>query len=263
MNCQIIKDVIINWLNNELIKSSQKGFVIGISGGIDSALVSTLCALTGKPTLLISLPIHQADDQLKRANEHINFLISNFKNVKSLEIDATKTFEEFKSSFSKEIQEDELTMANLRSRIRMCILYTNSGHYQYLVAGTGNKIEDFGIGFFTKYGDGAVDISPIGDLTKTQVRELSRYLNIDNEIVKAKPTDGLWKDNRGDEDQIGASYEELEWAMTMNELIKIKNNNFNFTDRQKEILDIYCERNSKNKHKMVPIPICKIPKTAF
>jgi NAD+ synthase len=262
MNCELVKEMIVRWLDCELVKSKQNGFVVGVSGGIDSALVSTLCALTKQQVLLVSLSMSQKNDQLSRAQKHIDFLTKKFDNVKSIEQDITQTFEQFKSIFSTEIQENELVMANLISRIRMCVLYAYSGQHRYLVAGTGNKIEDFGIGFFTKYGDGGVDLSPIGDLSKTQVKELSKCLGVDDEILNAKPTDGLWNDNRSDEDQIGATYEELEWAMAINSFMSIKENKFvlKFSERQNEVLEIYEQRHTQNLHKNIPIPMCKISK---
>jgi NAD+ synthase len=238
---------IVKWLSNYLEESKMNCFVIGISGGIDSALTSTLCALTNKPTIVISMPIHQAPDQLERAHEHIKWLKSNYPNVKSLEIDLTNTFDLFKSLFN---EDNKLALANSRSRLRMTTLYHIASMDRGLVVGTGNKIEDFGVGFFTKYGDGGVDISPIADLTKTEVREMAKELGVIESILIAKPTDGLWDEDRTDEEQLGATYEELEWAM-----------NYNMSDiltpRQSEVLEIYKKFNTQNKHKMIPIPIYK------
>jgi len=240
---------ISNWLEDYLMNSNLKYFVIGISGGIDSALVSTLCAQTGRKTIVVSMPIHQPKDQLKRAHNHINWLKENYSNVESLEFDLTNTFEIFRSLFPVD---NQLALANSRSRLRMTALYQVAGTYGGLVVGTGNKVEDFGVGFFTKYGDGGVDISPIADLTKTEVRQMAKELGVIEEILIAKPTDGLWEDDRTDEDQIGATYEELEWAMTytpddLNPL----------TPRGEEILIIYKKFNTANQHKMVAIPIFK------
>jgi NAD+ synthase len=243
----MIHTKISNWLLEYLNNSNLKYFVIGISGGIDSALTSTLCAQTGKPTLVISMPIHQASNQLGRAHNHINWLKEKYPNVQSLEYDLTETFETFKKLFDIE---DKLALANSRSRLRMVTLYQIATTYKGLVVGTGNKVEDFGVGFFTKYGDGGVDISPIADLTKTEVRKMARELGIIEEILEAKPTDGLWEDDRTDEDQIGATYEELEWAMNYNNVDKIN-------ERQQEVLKIYKKFNIANKHKMIPIPIFK------
>lgn len=239
---------ISNWLKNYLESTNLDCFIIGISGGIDSALVSTLCAQTGKKTFVISMPIHQAQDQLQRAHNHINWLKEKYSNVESFEFDLTNTFETFKSLFPIE---NKLALANSRSRLRMVTLYQIAGTYNGLVVGTGNKVEDFGIGFFTKYGDGGVDISPIADLTKTEVRQMAKELEIIGEILVAKPTDGLWEDNRSDEDQIGASYEELEWA------IEFKGNPKELFGRQKEVYYIYNKFNKQNQHKITPIPIFK------
>ena len=242
-----MKDRIIKWLSNYLDESRMDCFVIGISGGIDSALTSTLCALTNKPTIVISMPIHQAPDQLERAHNHIKWLKENYTNVKSLEIDLTDTFDLFKTLFN---EDNKLALANSRSRLRMTTLYHIASINKGLVVGTGNKIEDFGVGFFTKYGDGGVDISPIADLTKTQVREMAKEVNVIDSILIAKPTDGLWDEDRTDEDQLGATYEELEWAMNYND-------SENLTTRQIEVLEIYRKFNTQNKHKMIPIPIYK------
>ena len=216
MQTQKVTEHIINWLKNYAETAKMNGFVIGISGGIDSAVVSTLAAKTGLKTLVIELPIRQNKDQVQRAQEQISFLKNNFKNVESLEIDLTETFDVFEKnviSKSSTTQNRELSLANSRSRLRMLTLYYFGQIHNLLVTGTGNKIEDFGIGFFTKYGDGGVDISPIGDLTKTQVYQLAKELNIPESIQKAAPTDGLWDTERTDEQQIGATYPELEWAM--------------------------------------------------
>ena len=242
---------IIEWLKTYLHNSGQKCFVIGISGGIDSALTSTLCAMTGEKTIVVSLPIHQKKEQLERAKNHISWLIKKFQNVETLEIDLTNTFENFKSNFTVT---DDLSLANSRSRLRMVTLYHISGLNKGIVVGTGNKIEDFGVGFFTKYGDGGVDISPIADLTKSEVRDISKKLNIIEEILFAKPTDGLWDDDRTDEEQMGASYEELEWAMEFIE------NNYSVTylDENKiNILNIFEKLRNQNKHKMNQIPFFK------
>ena len=202
MQTQKVTEHIINWLKNYAETAKMNGFVIGISGGIDSAVVSTLAAKTGLKTLVIELPIRQKKDQVQRAQEQISFLKNNFGNVESLEIDLTETFDIFEKnviSKSSTTQNRELSLANSRSRLRMLTLYYFGQIHNLLVTGTGNKIEDFGIGFFTKYGDGGVDISPIGDLTKTQVYELAKELNIPESIQKAAPTDGLWDTERSDE----------------------------------------------------------------
>ncbi len=241
------------WLKDYLLSTKLSGFVIGISGGIDSAVVSTLCAETGHNTILVNLPIRQTKSEFSRAKEHIKDLRERYANVSEIEVDLTKTFSSFEAIMPFDTDDQHLAMANARARLRMTTLYAIAQANLSLVVGTGNKIEDFGIGFFTKYGDGGVDISPIADLMKTQVWELAKHLNIVQSIQQAKPTDGLFEDGRSDEDQIGASYPELEWAMQFNGNIETLN------DRQKEILRIYIRLNTINKHKMEPIPICKIP----
>ena len=212
---QAINDHIVNWLKDYAFNARVKGFVVGISGGIDSALTSTLCAQTGLPTLCIEMPIHQPPSHVSRAQEHIGNLKDRFDNVSSALADLTPIFETFRQQVPK--TEDEhllhLSLANSRARLRMTTLYYFAGINSALVAGTGNKVEDFGVGFFTKYGDGGVDISPIADLTKTEVRLLARHLGVTESILTAKPADGLFHDDRSDEDQLGATYEELEWAM--------------------------------------------------
>ena len=258
MKYDIIIEEINDWLIKYLKKSKCDGFVVGVSGGIDSALTSTLCARTGYPTLCIDMPILQNENEINRAENHIKWLKKNYNNVSHITIDLNNTFETFKSSVEKtENPNNNLSLANSRSRLRMTTLYYFSGIHNYLVAGTGNKVEDFGVGFYTKYGDGGVDISPIADLTKTNVFEIASKLNVIDEILKAKPTDGLWDDGRTDEDQIGATYSELEWAMVQKDNNKTPDD---FTGRNKEVLKILMKFNSQNSHKMDPIPIFKVPK---
>ena len=221
-----ITELIVNWLKTYAETAQVKGFVVGISGGIDSALTSTLCAMTGLPTLCVEMPIHQAASQVSRAQEHISYLKAKFNTVSSAVADLTPTFDLMVESFPK--GEDEarlnLTLANTRARVRMTTLYYFAGIHQALVAGTGNKVEDFGVGFYTKYGDGGVDVSPIADLMKSEVRELAKYLGVPSSIIVAKPTDGLFGDDRTDEDQLGASYDELEMAMLAKEYIFFSKN---------------------------------------
>ena len=236
-----------------------KGFVIGVSGGIDSALTSTLCTLTKKPVIVLNMPILQHKTQFDLAAKHIEWLKKKFPNVSSYEINLTDVFMKTQETFPKEIQ-DAHTMANTRARLRMIALYGFSAHCRYLVAGTGNKVEDFGVGFYTKYGDGGADISPIADLMKSEVYALAHELGVIPEILAAAPVDGLWADNRTDEDQIGASYGELEWAMRhLEEKVKGKKQTAKVSKRQKEVLEIYQRFNKMNQHKMKPIPICSIP----
>lgn len=250
-----ISSHITNWLKEYCTNSGLKGYIVGVSGGIDSAVTSTLCAKTGLKVILVNMPIHQTNDEYIRAKKHIEDLESKFENVTSCEINLTETFDIMVKSLPENVQNDFLSLANTRSRLRMTTLYSVGQTNHLLVAGTGNKIEDFGIGFFTKYGDGGVDISPIADLNKSDVYNLGSYLKVIPEIQNAKPTDGLWNDGRTDEDQIGATYDELEWAMSY-----INNKMENPTnDRQNEVLNIYKRLNKINKHKMNPIPVCLIP----
>ena len=258
MQTEKIINHIVNWLGDYLKNSGQKGFVLGISGGIDSAVVSTLCAKTGYPVLCMELPIHQAENQVTRALNHINWLKSNFEKVEGKSVNLTTVYDEFVSVAEKSDNEYayNLSLANTRARLRMTTLYYYAGLYGYIVAGTGNKVEDFGVGFFTKYGDGGVDISPIADLMKSEVYKIAEFLGINYEIQKAAPTDGLFGDNRTDEDQLGATYDELEWAMKAAERGQISKD---FSEREREVMEIYEKRYRANLHKMVPIPICEIP----
>lgn len=259
MNSKKIIEHIVKWLNDYANTSSTKGFVIGISGGIDSALTSTLCAATGKKVICLNMPIHQQLEEYKRGEEHINWLKQHYPNVSAEVVELTETFKTISAALPSNIQ-DWLTMANTRSRLRMTTLYAYACHHKLLVAGTGNKVEDFGIGFFTKYGDGGVDLSPIADLMKSEVYALAKELGITNSILVAPPTDGLFVDGRSDEDQIGATYNELEWAMRF---IENPHDFSTLSDRHKTVLDIYTRMNKANQHKMHPIPVCNIPKEYF
>ena len=254
MNQESVAAHIINWLKDYVDASGLKGFTVGVSGGIDSAVTSTLCAKTGRPVIALNMPILQASDQVSRSVEHIAWLSKTFDNVTGHDVELTPAFEQIKTTLPDNIQ-DDLTMANTRSRLRMVTLYAFASHHRMLVAGTGNKVEDFGVGFYTKYGDGGVDLSPIADLMKTEVYALGRYLGVSQEILSARPTDGLWDDDRTDESQIGASYEELEWAMAH----EAENKNEALSDHQKKILGVYRGFNRANRHKMEPIPVCIIP----
>jgi len=258
MKNQLLADHIVQWLDHYLTESKLEGFVVGVSGGIDSALTSTLCALTGKPTLCLEMPIQQATDQVSRAEIHNKWLKQNHPNVSVKRVDLNKIFDAFQQLDSKDINSSErlLALANSRSRLRMTTLYYYAGVNRALVAGTGNKVEDFGVGFYTKYGDGGVDLSPIADLMKTEVRMLAQHLGIDKSIVQAPPTDGLWDDGRTDEDQLGASYKELEWAMHQHELGIPPDK---FKNREKEVLEVFLKHHNANKHKMESIPVCIIP----
>lgn len=248
-----VQNQIVTWLSDYCEKSTLSGFIVGISGGIDSALTSTLCAMTGKKVICLNMPLKQNKNEYKRAVAHIEELKNRFKNVSSLEVNLSDLFDQFVQILPSNTGQHKLSMANSRARLRMTTLYAVGQANNLLVAGTGNKIEDFGIGFFTKYGDGGVDLSPIADLYKTEVFALAKHVGVIEEILSASPTDGLWEDDRNDEDQIGASYEELEWAMEHN-----NQNIESFTERQKTVLTIYQKLNRINQHKMMPIPFCKI-----
>ena len=259
MQTEKVVNHIVDWLKDYATKARVNGFVIGISGGIDSAVTSTLCAKTGLDLLCIEMPIHQAASHVTRAQEHISQLKKRFPNVSDARVDLTPVFEEFKTEVSLEGKQEtvDMALANTRARLRMTTLYYHAGLLGLLVAGTGNKVEDFGVGFFTKYGDGGVDLSPIADLLKSEVYEIGDYLNVPESIMKAAPSDGLFGDARSDEDQIGASYPELEWAMKMKDEGKTAND---FSGRQREAFEIFTSYNTRNQHKMVPIPVCEIPK---
>ena len=235
---------ISNWIKDYVnaMPNKAESLVIGISGGIDSSVSSTLSAMTGLKTIVVSMPIKQKKTQHDLSLKHQQWLIKNFKNVEVHTLELDKLFETFKSSLSK--FDNENGMANSRARLRMTTLYQVAASNKGIVVGTGNKIEDFGVGFYTKYGDGGVDISPIGDCKKTEVWELGRELKILDEIINAQPTDGLWHDGRTDEDQLGLSYKELEEAI----------NNPNSLNREK-----YEKIRKLNLHKMESIPVCKIP----
>lgn len=241
---------IIEWLKDYTQTSGLGKFVVGISGGVDSALVSTLCAESGVPTILVSMPIHQQQNELNRANNHIKWLEKKYSNVLKITVDLTNLYDTFESLFS---DTNKLALANSRARLRMTTLYQIAQSNGALVVGTGNKVEDFGVGFFTKYGDGGVDISPIADLMKSEVREMAKELGVNSEILNASPTDGLWGDGRTDEDQIGATYNELEWAMKVTK--KEFKNYPSWDGRKKEVWGIYNKLYDQNKHKMRPIPV--------
>ncbi len=238
----LLKNRIVNWITDYAETNRIQSLVVGVSGGIDSAVVSTLCATTKLPTFALGMPIHQDADQESLSDKHIAWLGNRFDNVKPLKFDLTKTFETFKKTL-KEYAHDDLALANTRSRFRMVTLYQIAGKYNGIVVGTGNKVEDYGVGFYTKYGDGGVDIAPIADLYKTEVRELGGYLGVMREIIDATPTDGLWDDKRTDEDQLGVSYAVLEEAMESGIGPGV---------------DTLYRFNKANQHKMQPIPTFKL-----
>ena len=244
---------ISQWLVSYLQTAQAKGFVVGISGGVDSAVTSTLCALTGAPTICVTMPIRQTSAEFNRATEHMQDLQKRFSNVELLTVELGSTLDAIGSVLPSKATAHQLTMANTRARLRMTTLYAIAQANGCLVAGTGNKVEDFGVGFYTKYGDGGVDISPIADLLKTEVFALARALNVVSSIQLAAPTDGLWEDGRSDEDQIGATYPELEWAMSFD------GDPQTLSPRQQQVLSIYRSYHRANLHKMLPIPVCTIP----
>ncbi|EDM43749.1 NH(3)-dependent NAD synthetase [unidentified eubacterium SCB49] len=258
MQADKVTQHIIDWLKEYAVKSKMDGFVVGVSGGIDSAVTSSLCASTGLRTLCVEMPIHQGPKQVARGKEHIEQLKKRFANVTDCTVDLTPVFEEFKKQapFTEDDQFLDLSLANTRARLRMSTLYYFAGLHRYLVAGTGNKVEDFGVGFYTKYGDGGVDLSPIADLLKSEVYKVAEVLEVPDSIMNAEPTDGLFGDSRTDEDQIGASYDELEWAMKVSDEGKDSND---FSGREKIVFDLYTRLNRANQHKMNPIPVCEIP----
>ena len=235
---------ISNWIKTyvDQMPSKAQSLVIGISGGIDSSVSSTLSAMTGIKTIVLSMPIRQKDNQHNLSLKHQEWLIKNFKNVEAHNINLDKLFDSFSNTLDK--FDNEHGFANSRARLRMATLYQVAAANKGIVVGTGNKVEDFGVGFYTKYGDGGVDISPIADCNKTDVWEMGKELNILKEIIDAAPTDGLWDDGRTDEGQLGLKYSELEEAM----------NNINSSNREK-----YEKIRKLNLHKMEPIPVCKIP----
>ena len=238
-----LRDRIVQWIKEYHYLNDLKSLVVGVSGGIDSAVVSTLCAETGLPTYVLTMPLHSKEDNTILSNAHAKALVDRYPNVTNVNVDLTETYETLMFHVDTEFTDNELANSNTKSRLRMVTLYQIAGSVRGLVVGTGNKVEDYGIGFYTKYGDGGVDIAPIADLYKTEVWELGELLGVDERICDAIPTDGLWDDGRCDEDQIGASYEELEEAMVYS---------------RGPALDILDEYNRKNKHKMEPIPTFKL-----
>ena len=241
------------WIKDYYYFHGIQSLVVGVSGGIDSAVVSTLCAKTGLPTYVVRMPLESSHENTRLSDLHAQQLAESYDNVTNVQIELSSVYDQLLHNINwwseaqhfdkKEFTSDELSLANTKSRLRMVTLYQIAGAKKGIVVGTGNKVEDYGIGFYTKYGDGGVDIAPIADLYKTEVRELGGYLGVDALIIDAKPTDGLWDDGRSDEDQIGATYAELEEAMEKG------------TGKAVNILDNF---NRKNRHKMEPIPTFKL-----
>jgi len=244
---------IVDWLSSYANQHNIKALVVGVSGGIDSAVSSTLAAKTGLPTYALGMPIHQKSEQETLSDEHLIWLQTNFPNVIANKFDLSKVFDTFQFTM-REFGADKLALANSRSRLRMVTLYQVATTVGGIVVGTGNKVEDYGVGFYTKYGDGGVDIAPIADLYKTEVWELGKYLGVDTRIINAAPTDGLWDDGRTDEDQIGTSYEMLEWVMEQG---LVEDPMFLNSD-QTAAINAYQKFNKQNQHKMLPIPTFKL-----
>ena len=252
-NWNTLAEEITNWISDYALENDIRSLVVGVSGGVDSAVTSTLSARTGIRTIVLNMPIHQKKYQNDLSKKHIRWLMDNYSNVEERTVNLSKTYDSFEEAVSVD-EVSDLALANSRARLRMTTLYATAGSNGGIVVGTGNKVEDFGVGFYTKYGDGGVDISPIADLLKSEVYQIARELDINEEIIQAAPTDGLWGDGRSDEEQLGASYEELEWAMK-----ESKNpGNKDLSEREKEVLVIYQRLNKSNSHKMNPIPIFKL-----
>ena len=249
----ILVGEITDWIREYADSDSIQKLIVGVSGGVDSAVTSTLSAMTGLDTIVLNMPIHQDHAQFDLSNRHISWLESNWENVEGRLVDLTATFDKFNDNLQGNGISD-LALANSRARLRMATLYAIAGSTGGIVVGTGNKVEDFGVGFFTKYGDGGVDIAPIADLFKSEVYALSEELGILEEIRNAPPTDGLWDDGRTDEEQMGASYEELEWAMA--EVGSPSSGNY--SQRQRDVLELYERFHKANSHKMREIPVFKI-----
>jgi NAD+ synthase len=270
-NYEDLKTRIIDWIKQYVKRNNIKSLVIGVSGGIDSAVVSTLCAESGILTYVLSMPLNSASKNDDLSDSYTNTLEDNYENVIKVRVDLSSVYTQFISSLDfwsgvGEFTSNNLANANTKSRIRMVTLYQVAASTGGIVVGTGNKVEDYGLGFYTKYGDGGVDIAPIADLYKTEVWELGKYLGVDQRIIDAPPTDGLWEDNRTDEDQIGVSYEMLEWVMesgifnsplsTPNTISQWMGNSI--TEEQRKAIVQYSKFNNQNQHKMQPIPTFKL-----
>ena len=251
MNWRNVAEDISEWIGDYANKNGIEALVVGVSGGVDSAVTSTLSAMTGIDTIVLNMPIHQDRGQIDLSDRHIEWLKSKWGNVSGEVLELSSTYDELCSEISGL---SELSQANTRARLRMTALYAIAGSNNGIVVGTGNKVEDFGVGFFTKYGDGGVDISPIADLYKSEVFAIGNELGIIEEILDAAPTDGLWDDGRTDEEQMGASYEELEWAMKELE----SPSDSEMSEREREVMSLYVGLHESNSHKMVPIPVFKM-----
>ena len=251
MNWRNVAEDISEWIGDYANKNGIEALVVGVSGGVDSAVTSTLSAMTGIDTIVLNMPIHQDRGQFDLSDRHIEWLKSKWGNVSGEVLELSSTYDELCSEISGL---SELSQANTRARLRMTALYAIAGSNNGIVVGTGNKVEDFGVGFFTKYGDGGADISPIADLYKSEVFAIGNELGIIEEILDAAPTDGLWDDGRTDEEQMGASYDELEWAMK-----ELQNpSDSEMSDREREVMSLYVGLHESNSHKMAPIPVFKL-----
>lgn len=263
---EAVVEHVVSWLRAYLESSGMDGWIVGVSGGVDSAVTSTLCALTGAPTVCVEMPIHQALEQVSRAAAHIDALCQRHPRVRRSTVSLSEVYDVFSRALPDGPDASAgLAMVNARARLRMTTLYTLGQRSRLLVAGTGNKVEDFGVGFYTKYGDGGVDVSPIADLNKTEVFALAKQLGVAESIQQAAPTDGLWGDDRTDEDQLGASYPELEWAMEWEAQHESHSDHERAQSeaslpwRQREVLETYRRHRRANRHKMIPIPVCAVP----
>ena len=256
MNYEQLEFDIVKWLKDYYYMYALDSFVVGVSGGIDSAVTSTLCAKTGLPVHAVGMPLYQDPTQESLSDRHLEWLSLNFTNVRQHKFDLSDTFDSFLDTMGPQFTTKHAE-ANSRSRLRMITLYQIAACQRGVVVGTGNKVEDYGVGFYTKYGDGGVDIAPIADLYKTQVWALGEHMGISQEIVDAEPTDGLWDDKRTDESQLGASYEMLEWVMENN---IPENKADDYDEEQRAAIVQYHKFNTMNKHKMLPIPTFKLEK---
>ena len=266
---------IVSWIREYADNNGINALVVGVSGGIDSAVVSTLCARTRIPTFVLTMPLASKMDNTILSTSHATYLRETYSNVVMQNVELSSTYEQLMKSIDwwtdmhggekGTYTSNDLANANTKSRLRMVTLYQVAGSVGGIVVGTGNKVEDYGIGFYTKYGDGGVDIAPIADLYKTEVWELGRHLGVDQRIIDAAPTDGLWEDSRTDEAQVGASYEDLEWVMDSEIFIHEKNpesatmwRGVPLTDQQKSAIKQYGKFHRQNKHKMISIPTFKL-----
>ena len=254
-----LEDRIVQWISEYCLTHPKlKSLVVGISGGIDSSVVSTLCALTGMPTYVVGMPINQLEKQESLSDAHGEWLSKKFNNVTFVKTDMSHVYDSFLQTISTDMGEkfatNKLAQANTRSRFRMVTLYQIATTVNGIVVGTGNKVEDYGVGFYTKYGDGGIDIAPIADLYKTEVWRLGEHLGVDERIISAPPTDGLWDDGRTDEDQIGTSYAMLEWVMEKGLL----EDPMFLNEEQTNAINVYQKFHMQNKHKMVEIPTFKL-----